>query len=92
MIIVHCHFYLKENERMKEEIQVMVETTMKEKGCISYIFVKDILEEGHYLMIEKWETQEDLDIHSQQPHFARFVSYIKEVSIKTFHLEKFETK
>ena len=61
-VIVHCHFYLKEDAQMQQEIKTMVETTLKEKGCEYYTFVKDILEEGHYMMIEKWTTKEDLDM------------------------------
>jgi quinol monooxygenase YgiN len=34
-----------------------------EKGCIEYTFSADPLEPGRVVLFERWESQEDLDVH-----------------------------
>ena len=49
--------------------------TLKEKGCISY--------EGHvsvnntilYVVVERWETRDDLTAHSKAPHIKVWREY-----------------
>ena len=83
-IIVHCHYYLKEDPQLYEKTNEMRNKTIQEKGCIDYRFVKDFLEDNHYMMVEKWESKEDLDNHLKQSHLQEFSNYINSISLKQF--------
>jgi len=51
-------------EKQKEVMQtllLMVESTGKEKGCLSHQVVRDIEDENVFSLIAEWETREDLD-------------------------------
>ncbi len=52
-----------------------------EKGCIEYQAVKDAVDAGKiqtplgpdsYMVVEKWETMEDLNAHSGAAHMVEF--------------------
>ena len=51
--------------------QVMAET-VKEPGCISYVFSPDISDPGLFHLFEVWESQEHLNAHFVTPHIAAF--------------------
>lgn len=88
-IIVHCNYYLKQDSELQKQAQIMREETIKEEGCIDYRFVKDFLEEDHYMMIEKWKSKEDLDEHLKKPYLKVFSEYINSISLKPFTFELF---
>ena len=37
--------------------------TYKEKGCITYEFNANLRESNTFMVVERWETQADLDAH-----------------------------
>ena len=48
-----------------------VAATRKEKGCISYDGHTSIHDPNLFVMVERWETREDLNAHGRAPHMAR---------------------
>ncbi|MGX7013916.1 putative quinol monooxygenase [Vagococcus silagei] len=54
----------------------LVELTQQEQGCLSYELTHDLKDEGHFLFLEKWETEVDLDHHISSEHFQRLVPEI----------------
>ena len=51
-------------EKQKEVMQTllsMVESTRREKGCLSHQVFRDIENENVFSLIDEWETREDLD-------------------------------
>ena len=67
----------------------LVSETVKETGCIAYNLFEDNTDKSHIVIIEEWESQEVLDIHSASEHFGRLVPAIAELcekdpSVRTF--------
>ena len=54
----------------------LVYETQKEIGCIAYNLFTDNADNTHIVIIEEWESQEVLDIHSASAHFSRLVPAI----------------
>jgi quinol monooxygenase YgiN len=57
----HREAYLAGSKKVEAEVR-------KEKGCISYDLHESVAEPNKFVMIERWETQADLDAHGQAPH------------------------
>lgn len=48
----------------------MIESSRKEKGCLSYDVYCDIEGKTVFSLIEEWETREDLDRHMGSERFS----------------------
>jgi len=60
-------------EKQKEVMQTllsMVESTGREKGCLSHQVFRDIEEENVFNLIDEWETREDVDQHIRSAKFG----------------------
>jgi quinol monooxygenase YgiN len=42
--------------------------TLKEKGCLSYEGHTSISDPNTYVVVERWETRDDLNAHGRAPH------------------------
>ena len=49
--------------------------TRKEKGCISYEGHTSIHDPNTYVVVERWETREDLNAHGRSPHMKVWREY-----------------
>lgn len=64
-------------EAFEKSAQQLVETTRaQDAGCLSYDFGAVVEEgsEGEYAFLERWESQEALDAHSNSAHFKEAMS------------------
>ena len=52
--------------------RTMVAETLKEDGCLSYAFARDINDPDLIRIAERWESQEALAAHGQSAHMAAF--------------------
>lgn len=41
---------------------------LAEKGCLQYELTQVVGEENHFVLLEKWASQADLDAHNIAPH------------------------
>ena len=60
-------------EKQKEVMQTllsMIESTGKERGCLSHHVLRDIEDETGFSLIDEWETREDLDQHIRSAKFG----------------------
>jgi quinol monooxygenase YgiN len=60
-------------EKQKELVQTllsMIEPTGKETGCLSYDVFCDIEDKNRFILLEEWETREDLDDHIRSHRFS----------------------
>ena len=60
-------------EKRKEVMQTllsMIESTGKEKGCLSHHVFRDIEDDNVFSLIDEWETREDLDRHIRSERFS----------------------
>lgn len=58
-----------------------------EKGCLEYGYYLSVENEDDILLVEKWETEEQQQIHLKQPHMEVLKS-IKERYVSNVRLEK----
>lgn len=57
----------------------LVEASRNDAGCISYDFYKSATVPGEYFILETWENDSVLDIHSNAPHFTEYVPQLREL-------------
>jgi len=60
-------------EKQKEVMQTllsMIESTGKERGCLSHHVYRDIEDKNGFSLIDEWETREDLDQHIRSAKFG----------------------
>jgi len=60
-------------EKRKEVIQTllsMIESTGKERGCLSHRVFRDIENENVFSLIDEWESREALDQHIRSAKFG----------------------
>jgi len=52
-----------------------IAATRKEKGCISYEYHTSISDPDLFVVVERWETREDLNAHGRAPHMKVWREY-----------------
>jgi quinol monooxygenase YgiN len=60
-------------EKQKEVIQTllsMIESTVKEKGCLGHHIFRDLEDENAFSLIDEWKTREDLEQHLRSAKFG----------------------
>lgn len=75
-------------EKLVEKATELVEFSLRDKGCISYDLYKSTTNDDRYMIIETWESEEDLKAHMASDHFKRLVPELEKYS--TLTLEKFD--
>ncbi len=62
----------------------IVEKILQEDGCLEYGYYLSIKDEDDILLVEKWESEEQQQVHLKQPHMevlkaikARYISYVR---------------
>lgn len=95
MLILHVTFRTKPGTRelfVKEVLEAGIAKASKaEKGNYFYDFYFSAENEDDVMLLEKWENQEALDIHSNQPHYAAIGEIKKKYEVST-QIEKYEIK
>ena len=49
--------------------------TLKEKGCVAYEGHTAIHDPNTYVVVERWETRDDLNAHGKAPHMKVWREY-----------------
>ena len=52
-----------------------IEATRKEKGCLSYEGYASVNDPNLFVMVERWESREDLNAHGRAPHMKVWREY-----------------
>ena len=55
--------------------------THAEEGCVKYALHRDNADPDHFVHIEKWRSQEDLDAHMQTPHLGAVFAALSQPGI-----------
>lgn len=75
--------------------KVVIETTRREEGCISYDLFTSTTDPEGLVFIERWETREALSRHARTPHVAAWREagkpYVIERQIEIITPETIET-
>ncbi len=75
-------------KKLVESATDLVGFSLRDKGCISYDLYKSTTNDDRYMIIETWESEDDLQAHMASDHFKRLVPEIQKYSTMT--LEKFD--
>jgi len=49
--------------------------THQEEGCLAYALHRDNTNPHHFLLVERWRSQEDLDAHMGKPYVADLFAF-----------------
>lgn len=89
MINVIASVQVKEGKKAEflEVFKANVPNVLAEKGCIEYLPTIDVqtglppqeLNENVVMIIEKWTTLEDLQIHLSAPHMLAYQDKVKDI-------------
>ncbi len=52
--------------------------THEESGCLLYALHRDNADPHHFVLVERWRSQEDLDAHFATPHVAALLAFAGE--------------
>ena len=54
--------------KLRPVMQAMIAASRAEPGCIEYYYGPELTDPNAFLVLEKWESWEDLDAHFEKPH------------------------
>ncbi len=95
MIILHVTFRTHPGKAQEFVGKVLSEgiatSSEAETGNEYYDFYYSAEKEDEVMLLEKWESQEALDLHCAQPHYQR-MGEIKEPYVTETVIEKYELK
>ncbi|HMO19827.1 MAG TPA: putative quinol monooxygenase [Candidatus Melainabacteria bacterium] len=77
-------------EKVRQELEVMVKETEKEPGCINYDLHRHMEEPGTFLFHENWESKEALDRHMKTEHFLRLSGIAADILAEEPEISLFE--
>jgi quinol monooxygenase YgiN len=49
--------------------------THDEEGCVAYALHRDTADADHFVLVERWRSQADLDAHMALPHTAELFAF-----------------
>lgn len=93
MLLLHVYYKAKDSEVLTNFFEELDESgapeiTRKEKGCIRYDYFVSTTNATKALLVEQWETPEDQEAHSRQPHFKTIGEIKAKYGLET-EVEKF---
>ena len=95
MLILHVTFLAKPGEReifVREVLDAgIAKASEAENGNYYYDFFFSAENEDEVMLLEKWENQEVLDVHSRQAHYMA-LGEIKNKHILKTTIEKYEIR
>ena len=59
-----------------ETMRGMFEPTRVERGCLSYRLYEDVEDSNAFVLLEEWETQQDLESHIRTENQQRLLALI----------------
>lgn len=70
VITIGMKVYPEKRKEFLQTVRALIDSIRNEKGCISYRLYQDIENENDLILVDEWETQEDLDNHLQSDCFG----------------------
>lgn len=70
-------------DHVKNIADSLVAASRNDEGCISYDFFESTTTPGQYMIIETWANDSLLQIHSNAPHFVKFVPQLEQSGTMT---------
>ena len=82
MVIVIAHFRARPDRR-DEFAQLLCEVeaaSREDDGCLNYGYYADVSDALSYVAVEEWRDMDALAAHLKQPHVARLVQAVPEMT------------
>jgi quinol monooxygenase YgiN len=73
-----------EEQRLRDELNEMIEPSLAEPGCLGYRPLVDPNQPGAMVIIEEWTGREALAEHFATPHFKRVADVLDEILVEPF--------
>ena len=76
MIFVTLRMIVRPERRsdLLETMRGMLEPARVERGCMSYCLYEDVEDRNIFVLLEEWETQEDLERHIRTDNHLRLLT------------------
>ena len=77
-----------QEERLRAELNAMIEPSLAEEGCIGYQPFVDPKRPDRMAIVEEWADDAALDHHFSLPHFRRVAEVLEEILAEPFSLRR----
>lgn len=95
MVILHVHIQVKP-DRLEEflvEGKAHAGGSSQEPGCVHFELLQQVDDPTRWMLIEVFKTEEDMRIHHDTPHFARWAKNVPDLiiepRIRTYYHNRF---
>ncbi|MFI5781445.1 putative quinol monooxygenase [Nocardia sp. NPDC051570] len=68
-----------QEDRLRAALEGMVEPSLAEPGCISYVPFADPNDPAHMVIVEEWTGAQAVDEHFRMPHFLQVSKVLDEI-------------
>ncbi|MDE7160695.1 MAG: antibiotic biosynthesis monooxygenase [Muribaculaceae bacterium] len=76
------------SKKLAEVATELVAFSLRDKGCVDYDFYQSRTNDDRFLIVETWESAEDLKAHSETDHYKRLAPRLRDYANVT--VEKFD--
>jgi quinol monooxygenase YgiN len=82
MIVINAEFYIipEQKQQFLNEISELIKASRKEEGCLSYQLYQAVTDENNFVMVEKWENPQAIELHNKMPHLQIFAKKVPQYS------------
>ncbi len=77
-----------QEERLRQELNAMIEPSLAEEGCLGYRPYTDPERPDHMIIVEEWADSAALDHHFTLPHFTHVAQVLEEILAEPFTLRR----
>jgi|MEHZ01.2.fsa_nt_MEHZ010475083.1_1 quinol monooxygenase YgiN len=72
-VVAHFHSRPSRGKELEALLSPLVEPTLREDGCIAYLYYRDMTDPDHFVFIEQWRDEVSLDVHLTTDHVRRML-------------------
>ena len=68
MIVINAEFYImpEQKQQFLNEISELIQASKQEEGCLSYQLYQAITDENNFVMVEKWENPQAIELPKER--------------------------
>ncbi len=65
-------------DALKPIFKRLVTGSRAERGCLRYELNQSVENQNIYIIVERWESQQAIDLHNTTAHFVEFANFAKD--------------
>ncbi len=79
-------------EKLEALFRSVIQTTLKEEGCISYQLNRDLDQPRRFVWTEEWASRAHLEKHAAAPHIQKILTQVPDLveSAEVIALQKID--